>query len=72
MEGWRSAETGPTFYRMGGRLIRYFRSDLEAWLRKEQEPTTPTKKPKKTLLGIPAGSRAVAPGTAQEASTNAQ
>lgn len=52
LEGWRSAETGPKFYRMGGRLVRYFRSDLEDWLRNEQPSAGSSKKPKKAALGI--------------------
>ena len=52
LEGWRSAETGPKFYRMGGRLVRYFRSDLEDWLRNEQQPAGPSKKPRKATLGL--------------------
>lgn len=35
MEGWRVKDQGPKFLRIGGRLVRYRREDLAAWLKKE-------------------------------------
>lgn len=31
LSDWRTRGTGPTFSRMGSRLIRYLRSDLDMW-----------------------------------------
>lgn len=45
LEGWRRAEVGPKFYRMGSRTVRYFRSDIDDYLRASA--------PKRTKLGIP-------------------
>lgn len=45
LEGWRCAEVGPKYYRMGQRRVRYFMSDITSWLRAEA--------PKRTKLGIP-------------------
>lgn len=45
LEGWRRAEVGPKFYRMGSRTVRYFRSDIDDYLRAAA--------PKRTKLGIP-------------------
>ncbi|MBS1141560.1 MAG: Helix-turn-helix domain [Proteobacteria bacterium] len=45
LEGWRCAEVGPKYYRMGHRRVRYFMSDITSWLRAEG--------PKRTKLGIP-------------------
>lgn len=51
LEGWRSAEVGPQFYRMGSRRVRYFKSDLEAWVKSKEADKT-TKKAPKLKLGI--------------------
>lgn len=32
LANWRTAGTGPRFTRLNGRMIRYRRSDLQAWL----------------------------------------
>ena len=32
LEGWRIANTGPRYYRVGGRVIRYRRDDLDAFI----------------------------------------
>lgn len=45
LEGWRRAEVGPKFYRMGSRTVRYFRSDIDDYLRAAA--------PKRTKLGTP-------------------
>jgi len=29
---WRYENRGPAFHRLGGRMIRYAKSDLDAWL----------------------------------------
>lgn len=34
---WRTTGKGPKFFRMGARLVKYERSDIEAWIR-EQNP----------------------------------
>lgn len=53
LEGWRCAEVGPKFYRMGNRRIRYFKSDVEAWVKSEAADKTKTaKKAPKLKLGI--------------------
>lgn len=51
LEGWRCAEVGPKFYRMGNRCVRYFKSDLEAWVKSEASDKTKTVK-KAPKLGI--------------------
>lgn len=33
LEGWRGKGTGPTFRRLGRRMVRYALADLEAWMR---------------------------------------
>ena len=53
LEGWRCAEVGPKFYRMGRRTVRYFKSDIEAWLRAETASPKASKDTKRTVLGIP-------------------
>lgn len=32
LQNWRWQGVGPRFYKVGGRLVRYRRADLEAWL----------------------------------------
>jgi len=35
LANYRCKRIGPKFYRLGGRKIVYFKSDLEAWARRE-------------------------------------
>jgi predicted DNA-binding transcriptional regulator AlpA len=35
LANWRCKRVGPKFYRLGGRKVAYFRSDLEAWAQRE-------------------------------------
>ena len=35
LANWRTAGNGPRFTRLNGRMIRYLRSDLDAWLAKQ-------------------------------------
>lgn len=35
LANWRSKRIGPKFYRLGGRKVAYFKSDLESWARRE-------------------------------------
>lgn len=35
LANWRTAGIGPRFTRLNGRMIRYLRSDLDAWLAKQ-------------------------------------
>jgi predicted DNA-binding transcriptional regulator AlpA len=37
---WRSEDRGPVYFRAGTKLIRYRRSDLDAWI--EQHLSRPT------------------------------
>ena len=32
LERWRREGTGPTYVRLGGRVVRYRQADLDAWL----------------------------------------
>lgn len=36
LEKWRSKGTGPKSHRLGHRTVRYFQSDLDAWLAARQ------------------------------------
>ena len=35
LANWRTAGNGPRFTRLNGRMIRYLRNDLDAWLIKQ-------------------------------------
>lgn len=35
LANWRTAGNGPKFTRLNGRMIRYLRSDLDAWLEQQ-------------------------------------
>lgn len=53
LEGWRSAEVGPTFFRLGNRCVRYFKGDIDAWLRAELgSKLKPSKASQRSKLGI--------------------
>lgn len=53
LEGWRRADVGPKFYRLGSHRVRYFKSDIESWLRAEAPSPKTSKDTKRTKLGIP-------------------
>jgi len=37
LENWRSENKGPRYYKPTGKLIFYFKSDLDAWIKSEGE-----------------------------------
>jgi len=39
LANYRCKRIGPKFYRLGGRKIAYFKSDLETWARREPVQT---------------------------------